>query len=222
MGLGKACEVPTEGTGCRLAFSYCVAGDLRYLSHRDTLRMFRRALARGRFALRFTEGFNPRPRMSIALPRPVGIASETESLLVELTEAIDPDKARERLTQQVPPEITINGARMLEPGSRPVPVEARYRLTVGANPPPDLQASIDRLLGADVAYVSRFSPKLGRTRQIDVRPYVMSVRLAGEAVEFTLRLTQSGGAKPAEIAGRLGYDPGTINHQICRMEVRWQ
>jgi radical SAM-linked protein len=160
--------------------------------------------------------------MSIPLPRPVGIASETESLIVELTEAIEPNEARKRLARQVPAEITVTGARMLEPGRRPVPVEARYRLAIGANPPPDLQARIDRLLRADVVHVSRFSPKLGRTRDVDVRPYLISMRVDGEDVEFTLRLTQSGGAKPAEIAGRLGYDPDAVNHRICRMEVRWQ
>ena len=71
-----------ERTGrCRCALEYTIGGDLRFISHRDTLRLFQRAVARAALPVRFTEGFNPHPRMMIPLPRPVGVASQAETLV---------------------------------------------------------------------------------------------------------------------------------------------
>jgi radical SAM-linked protein len=222
MGCGKACGAPQEGAKCRLAFSFRVEGDLKFISHGDTLRMFRRALVRADLPLRYSAGFNPRPRLTIPLPRPVGMASLAEVLIVEFNRTVDPDHARDGLTRQVPSEITVIGTRSLEPGERLVPVEARYHLDVGTSPPADLQDRIARLLDADVVHVSRCRPQSTQTQELDIRPFLISMHLVKDIVEFTLHIRSTGTARPAEIAGQLGYDPNTINHRICRMEVRWQ
>jgi hypothetical protein len=44
----------------------------------------------------------------------------------------------------------------------------------------------------------------------------------GDAVEFTLKVTEAGTARPAEVAGLLGYDKNAINHRIRRMDVAWR
>ena len=75
----------------RLAIRYAIKGDLRFLSHQDTLRLFQRAFNRAGIPIRFSEGFNPRPRISIAMPRPVGVESCDELLVIELASWADPD-----------------------------------------------------------------------------------------------------------------------------------
>ena len=70
----------------RVALSYALNGELRYLSHRDELRMLTRALVRARWPLRYSRGFNPIPRLTLTLPRSVGTASECQLALVELRE----------------------------------------------------------------------------------------------------------------------------------------
>jgi radical SAM-linked protein len=222
MGCGKAWGTPQGDAECRLAFFFRVEGDLKFISHRDTLRMFRRALVRADLPLRYSAGFNPRPRLTIPLPRPVGMASRAEALIVDFHRTVDPDHARDRLTRQVPSDLTVTGTRTLAPGERLVPVEARYHLDVGLSPPADLQDRIARFLDSDVVHVSRTRRQSAWIREVDIRPYLMSMRLVGNIVEFTVHVSSAGTAKPAEIAGQLGYDPDTINHRICRMEVRWQ
>src|SRR3990172_12981655 len=90
---------PREGGRYRWLFAYSIDGDLRFISHHDTLRLFRRALARADLPVRFSEGFNPHPRIMIPLPRPVGIASRAEGLVVETVGLIDPDDALRRLQE---------------------------------------------------------------------------------------------------------------------------
>jgi len=53
-------------------------GVIRYISHLDTMRMFLKAFARADIELKYSEGFNPHPRLSFALPLSVGMQSEYE------------------------------------------------------------------------------------------------------------------------------------------------
>lgn len=51
-----------------------------WISHLDLMRLFQRAFRRAGLPLTHTQGFNPRPSVSIALPLSVGIESECELL----------------------------------------------------------------------------------------------------------------------------------------------
>ena len=55
-----------------------------WISHLDTMRLFQRAFKRSGFHLKHTQGFNPRPSVSIALPLSVGVESLCEILDFEL------------------------------------------------------------------------------------------------------------------------------------------
>ncbi len=62
---------------------FTVEGDLRFLSHRNMMTLCERSAARAKLPIRFSEGFNPRPKLSLLLPRPVGVASQCELLIIE-------------------------------------------------------------------------------------------------------------------------------------------
>ncbi len=207
---------------CRCAIGFAVGGDLRFISHHDVLRLFRRALARAVLPVSFTEGFNPHPRMVIPLPRPVGIASRAEMLVVEFADPVDPDDVLRRLGEQMPAGLELSGGRLLAPGEKLRPVRVSYRLDVGDSPPADLEARVHRIAEADVLEVLRPIFKSGRTRIVDVRPFLLNIRAGRDSVCFTLQVTGAGTAKPAEIAGLLGFDTTAMNHRICRTEVHWQ
>ena len=62
----------------RLLFSK--TGRAKYISHLDLMRTFQRAFARAHIQIKHTEGFNPHPFVSIALPLSVGYSSQCEIL----------------------------------------------------------------------------------------------------------------------------------------------
>ncbi len=70
----------------RLLFSK--TGRAKYISHLDLMRTFQRAFARAGISIKHTEGFNPHPFVSIALPLSVGYSSQCEILEFE------PDRGR--------------------------------------------------------------------------------------------------------------------------------
>ncbi len=59
-------------------------GDAIWMSHLDLMRLFQRAFKRAGLHLKHTQGFNPRPSVSIALPLSVGVESRCELLDFDL------------------------------------------------------------------------------------------------------------------------------------------
>ena len=66
----------------RLLFSKM--GEAVWISHLDLMRLFQRAFKRSDLPLTHTQGYNPRPSVSIAMPLSVGVESVCELLDFEL------------------------------------------------------------------------------------------------------------------------------------------
>ena len=203
-------------------FAYSINGDLRFISHHDTLRLFRRALARADLPLRFSEGFNPHPRITIPLPRPTGIASSDESIVIETDRTLDPEDALLRLQQHIPEGIRMLSVRALTPGERFQPARVRYELETPSVPSEELRRRVDVLRCAESAMFERTDRETGVSRPVDIRPSIAELGVSDRGVEFTLQMNGGGSAKPAEVAGWLGFDPAAINHRITRLAVEWR
>lgn len=75
-------------------------GNAVWISHLDLMRLFQRAFKRAGLRLKHTQGFNPRPSVSIALPLSVGVESDCELLEFDLDgQEVSCDELKERLNQ---------------------------------------------------------------------------------------------------------------------------
>ena len=91
----------------RLLFSK--KGNAVWISHLDLMRLFQRAFKRAGLQLKHTQGFNPRPSVSIALPLSVGIESECELLEFDLDgQNVPCDEIRERLNKALVNGIVVS------------------------------------------------------------------------------------------------------------------
>lgn len=80
-----------------------------WISHLDLMRLFQRAFKRAGLPLTHTQGFNPRPSVSIALPLSVGIESRCELLDFELESCnATTDEIRNKLNEGL-----VDGIRVL-------------------------------------------------------------------------------------------------------------
>ena len=85
-------------------------GNAVWISHLDLMRLFQRAFKRASLPLTHTQGYNPRPSVSIALPLSVGVASHCELLDFELDSVDVPyDSIMERLNGTL-----IEGVKVLQ------------------------------------------------------------------------------------------------------------
>jgi radical SAM-linked protein len=206
----------------RWIVTYSVSGDLRFISHHDTLRLFQRALARAAVLVRYSAGFNPRPRITIPLPRPVGIASDDEALTFETTGPADAEAMLTALSRQMPEGLRLLKLARLDRSSPMQPTVVRYRVEPASPPIADLPARVEGILQSDVVRVERESPKKATRQSVNIRPYIDDIVLDGGAVYMTLSVTQGGAAKPAEVAAILGYGARHVNHLIRRLEIQWK
>lgn len=85
-------------------------GNAIFISHLDLMRLFQRAFKRAGLLLTHTQGYNPRPSVSIALPLSVGVESNCELLDFDLVgETVPCDEIKERLNKAL-----VRGVEVLE------------------------------------------------------------------------------------------------------------
>lgn len=89
----------------KLRLRFSKKGRAVYISHLDLMRTMQRAFLRAAYPLKYSEGFNPHPVISILLPLSVGAGSECELMDFQLTEDRDLSKLPEILTKAMPEGI---------------------------------------------------------------------------------------------------------------------
>jgi len=112
----------------RLLVKYSKEGDASFLSHREAMRALERALRRSGLPLSFTEGYNPRPRMSYSPALPLGVAAEAEYMEVAVLEEVDGAEVKERLNRTLPEGLRVCEVQTLAPTMPKLSRWARYGL----------------------------------------------------------------------------------------------
>ena len=80
---------------------------VRFTSHLDTVRAIKRALQRADAPVAYTEGFNPRPKLSMGPALPLGCESKCEMVDIVLATSLEPEDLRERLARTMPEGLDI-------------------------------------------------------------------------------------------------------------------
>ncbi len=96
-------------TKCRIRFEK--TGRAKYISHLDLMRTFQHSFIRSGIKIKHTEGFNPHPYISIALPLQLGSESLCEVLDIQIEDDMSPKAVPEKLNPWLPEGIrAISGA----------------------------------------------------------------------------------------------------------------
>jgi radical SAM-linked protein len=177
------------------------AGDLRLISHHDLMRCFERMLRRAGLPYHSTSGFNPKPRLILALSLSLGVIGSNEVAELELDEECVPAEVHRRLAEQAPDGLVILRVDRIEPRKSAHVRRVTYRLPVPATRTTDLPSRIKALLAADEHWIERSRPE---TRRLNIRPYVSQLRLLPDALEMDLWVTPNGTARPDEVLEPLG------------------
>ena len=94
----------------KLRLRFEKTGRAVYISHLDLMQTMQRAFFRAGYALKYSEGFNPHPQISIALPLSVGTGSRCELMDFRLKEEADLDAMPARLSAVMPEGIVVTKA----------------------------------------------------------------------------------------------------------------
>ncbi len=200
---------------------------LRFLSHLDMIRLWERALRRAGLPLRYSQGYHPHPRLSLALPLAVGMTAEAEHLEVEFLPHVSAEVIRERLTPQLPAGLSLRYVLEAPPGM-PSPAARVRGSEIEAeilHPPPyeEVQERVHRFLGAEAVpvEVARAGRK-GRPQVLDLRKTVEAIEIGPwNADRGTLRFRISVAGRPAlllQVLG-LGGEVGGSRYLLHRRQL---
>jgi radical SAM-linked protein len=181
-------------------------GAPRYLSHLDTARALQRTFARAGLQLALSEGMRPKPRFSLGLPLPVGVAGLDELAAAELAggEPNEPQVILARLAAAAPEGLLPLAVEVSEQRVRLEPLIADYECLVAVSAA-ELSAAAAEFAVAETSPVERVSPK-GR-RQVDLKRFVTGVNVEpageGSVLRFSVRHRSDGAARPDEVVREL-------------------
>ena len=160
---------------------------VKYISHLDLLRAWERAIRRAELPLAYSLGFNPHPKITIAMPLPVGCTGENEVLDIILYEPVSELEITRALDPVMPPGIVVVSAETVElksPALATLFVQAVYDIHLVDIGEKEVERRITDLLERKTV------PVEFRRKQFDLRPLVGSLILS--------RVHAPDGAYPAD------------------------
>jgi radical SAM-linked protein len=187
--------------------------------------MWERAAARAELPLRFTQGFNPHPKLSFGLPRPVGVASHCNLVVLEFSQDVADASWAVRLGKHFPDGMRLLRAEPLPVRARIRPVEAKYEMPLEEAERPALKARLSELARKEKWEVRRAGAGRKDDRLIDIRNRLSRLRVEPDRLSFVVSAIQGSSARPADVLKLLGFGEGSTSDgpgsaELCEAMAR--
>lgn len=182
-------------------------GNARYISHLDLMRLFQRAFKRAGLPLTHTQGFNPRPSVSIALPLSLGVESRCELLDFDLEIPVDCGEIREKLNTSLVEGVYVR--EVYERGEKInnlVLLQSRLVLEYDRQIPDDVTEQLQNLFSRPELIVEK-KGKNGMTQQdiiLLLRKLVLNRASDREVEMIALHCCQNPALNPMQLSAAIG------------------
>ena len=228
---------------------FAVWGNIRFLSHAETVRVFQRACVRAGIKIQYSHGFNPHPKLSLPLPRSVGVESDDDLLCIRIDESIRAqehkctstqehkstselcDSIKAGLSEHLPEGLQLLSVTIAEGKTSFQPCSATYVLKVKPEYLDDeLKTRIGRLLASETLNVQRpmyagkstIDDRNLKIKDVDVRDFLKSIVLKNECIVIECRISSAGSIRVEEILNLLELDIKKLAAPIRRTSVQWR
>jgi len=91
----------------RIQIKYTKGEEVKFISHRDLMRVMQRAVRRAGLPIAYSQGFNPHMKISWGQALKVGATSEGEIATLQMQDWTKPDEVKAKLNQTLPQGIAI-------------------------------------------------------------------------------------------------------------------
>jgi radical SAM-linked protein len=202
------------------------------------LRVLQRACVRAGIGVLYSQGFNPRPKISLPLPRPVGVESDEELLCLRaaadqgrLRATNHESQVKAELFAQLPEGCELISVSTGQTGKSFQPCSAAYVFAVLPEYlNEDLRARIELLLASESLNIQRQTdrknskPKTQKSKfkNVDVRNFLKSIKLDDRSIIVECNISSAGSIRIEEILRLLELDEGKLALPIRRTNVQWQ
>lgn len=212
----------------RWALRLTIAGDLRFASHLDCVRAVERTAARAGAPLRFTQGFNPHPILSLPCPRPVGVTTCDDLAVLTLDEPTGGEELARRMTARAPRGMAFGRPVLLASRRTPRPKRIHYELALDAGG--DVGSLGPRLARLETRAswpIERVKPparrgRRPRRRTVDLRSLIETIAITdGGLLQWTARPQENTWARVDEVLRLVGLDRPDNRARVIRIHVNY-
>lgn len=211
-----------------LVADFSISGNAAYLSHQETLTLFERALIRAGVPLVFSKGFNPRPHLSIPLPRSVGVQSAAERLCAAVCFSKDtvPHDLMDSIQRQLPVGCTIRDVQCKAGKITFQPRSVHYVFfvepTAGVSLIRHWEQCRQSIQDKRPIEVQRFNTKTGHSARLDILPYIEKIELSAGRIDMVCRVSPAGTVRVDEMMQWLSIGWPILKEPVLRIEVQWE
>lgn len=192
---------------------FAKGGRLKYISHLDVTRCLSRVFSRCGLPIWYTQGFNPHPYLTFALPLPLGVDSSVESFDFRLTEPVDYETVKERLNAALPPDLQV--IRVAAPVMKPDAIcWADYRIAFHDDMP-QIAEQLDAFLAQDEILVTKKTKKGEQQVNLKQMLTLLSQKREEDAAVLTLRLPAGSTFNVSPLLFTAAFT------DFCGEEARW-
>ncbi len=176
-------------------------GDMRYISHLDIMRLFQRAIKRKGIRMKYTEGYSPHPKMSIAQPLSLGYTSVGEYFEFESLEDMDPELVRELLDSAMPEGIRMDSCSVLRETKKAVGAlitAGDYHVGIRMEDPEGyrkIREAARWFMEQPSVTVQKVQKKSGKIKEIDIRQKVRELEIQQQEGYLLLSLKVDTGSQ---------------------------
>ena len=187
---------------------------IRFTGHLDLMRTMQRALRRSGLPVRYSQGFNPHMKYSLASALGVGVVSYAEFVELELAEPVHPLEAAEALQKALPRGIRVLAVDAVEnsaPALMSVAGGAEYRVTLPWTG--NIAPAVEAFNRAEAVFFEKQAPKAKeKVKRIDVKFYISELsaiqREKETELHFHCRITHDGSMKAVDLLNTLNEQYG--------------
>jgi radical SAM-linked protein len=208
----------------RLRIRFTRGEEVKFISHLDIMRLWQRALNRAGVAIAYSEGFNPHPRLSLAVPLALGVTSEAELMDVFLEKWSSPHTFSAAVARQLPRGIEIVQVYNIAPVLPSLQSQARfaeYAVTVETDKTKEeIEGAIAALLACE-SLPWQHQRDTGPHRY-DLRKLIDDIWLIGRdddrcTLGMRLRCDSAGSGRPEQATAALGFEKYPLSIHRTRL-----
>lgn len=191
-------------------------GSLAYIAHLDLVRTVTKAIARAGIPVRYSEGFNPHPRLSFATAMSIGLESECEFLDIRLVKEVDPFCLMQAFNESLTSELYATECYLPEGKFNDIAFSS-YRIEIRTkNASAALAEACERALNSGDVVVFKRSKSGDKDTNISAGIKEARVTHHGEAliVETTLAADNAGFLNPEYLVTYLKDQLGILNGSL--------
>ncbi len=149
---------------------------VKYISHLDFIRLFHRAVRRADLEMTYSQGFNPHPVMTVALPLSVGVTSDCEYMKIGFEQEYEEQYIIDALNKSMPLGYKFLECTKLK--AKEIDLTKIDRILYRVDIETESDFDVDAFLANESIEVMKKS-KSGE-KLSDIRPHILSMKITGK------------------------------------------